>query len=177
VSHDKSSKVPLREWARSYERGRNGEIMLNELLAKVQAYEDKRQLSMHRGKVERVVYSAKDIVDGQYLAISIHFDRDRDAYIEQLPELHKTWRHMYELKLDEIDSLAYDLYAYHALYKHMCESHLDKSYVLKILSDEELLDAYRGQLQVLRDNAKPSEYRLTLENLLFDITMVLECQS
>ena len=151
--------------------------MLNELLAKVQAYEDERQLGLWRGKVERVVYSAKDIVDGQYLAISIHFDRDRDAYLERLPEMHKTWRHMCELELDEINSLAYDLYAYHALYEHMCDSHLDKSYVLKILSDEQLLDAYRGQIKVLCDHAKASEYKISLENLLFDIDMVFECQS
>ena len=151
--------------------------MLNELLARVQAYADERQFRCHRGAIQRVVYSVKDIVDGQYTALSIHFDRDRNALIEQFGKADKSWNGYFERKLDLIDTLDYDLHAYHSLYKHLVEAHITKDHALEIISDEKLLRKYEQMFKVLYDNAEENDQWQLLGNIVFDIAMVFECRA
>ena len=149
--------------------------MLNELLARVQAYADERQLKLHRGTLQRIVYSAQDILDGQHLAISIHFDRDRDALKEWFGKADKSWSGYYEREIDIINTLDYYLRTYHSLYKHLVEAHISKEHSLEILSDEKLLRKYEQTFKVLYDNAEEHDDWRLLGNIVFDIAMVLEC--
>ena len=153
--------------------------MLNELLARVQAYADERQFSLHRGTIQRVVYSAQDIVDGQYLAIAIHFDRDREVLMERFGKVDNSWvEHLID-KIDHIDTLDYDLHAYHSLYTHLVEAHITKARAIEILSDEKLLRKYEQAFRTLYDAADEADndYWNLLLNIVFDIDMVRECKA
>ena len=151
--------------------------MLNELLARVQAYADERQLSGHRGTIQRVVYSAQDIVDGQYIALSLHYDRDREALIERFGKVDKSWNSYYERKMDLIDTLGYDLYTYHSLYTDLVKAHITKARAIEILSNEKLLRKYEQMFKVLYDNAEEHDEWQLLSNIVFDIAMVFECKA
>lgn len=151
--------------------------MLNELLARVQAYADERQLNLHRGTIQRVVYSAQDIVDGQYTALSIHFERDRDVIYDKLGKIDKSWHVFYGHKLDTIRILEYDLHAYHSLYKNLLKTHITKARALEILSNEALLRKYEQMFKLLYDNADEHDEWQLFGNIVFDIDMVFECNA
>ena len=80
-------------------------------------------------------------------------------------------------KIDRIDTLAYDLYAYRSLYTHLVEAHITKDRAIEILSDEKLLRKYEQMFKVLYDNADEHDEWQLLGNIVFDIAMVFECNA
>jgi hypothetical protein len=149
--------------------------MLNELLARVQAHADDRNLGMHHGTLKRTVYSAEDILDGQSIAISIHFDRDTAWCIKMLADCEPTWAPVWRRKITEIDALAYDLAVYRRVYKHLVSTGMNAEGAIIVLSNERLVHVYKKHFEALRDlheRQHPKDTNL-FEGAVCDIEILL----
>ena len=131
------------------------------LLNRIQKFEDDRCLAWHGGKADRHIYTIAEILDSQYMAISIHFDREREHLQARIYSSKPTWRAVYEERLDEIDTLERDLSLYREVYNGFVTLGYDKAQVLVLLNNLHALAIIKPKIaQIAKQNAEL--YYLTL---------------